>query len=84
MLTAGTDKVTPLPCEALHHSFPFVVLSASMLAAWAAQPDLFLASVREVSWLTAKIEGRVPHALDQCIVWVRQRLTPSDVFPCIE
>jgi len=44
-----------------------------MDAAWAAQPDLLVALEGEVGRQLSQVEGGVPHALDDLVVWVCQR-----------
>jgi len=57
-------------CQISHPSLPFVVLAASMFAAWAEQPDYLIASVGEVARQIALILGRMPPGLDDMVLRV--------------
>jgi hypothetical protein len=50
--------------------------AAFMDTAWAPQPDLLTAPVREASRHLALVEGWVPHVLDELVVGMSQRFLP--------
>jgi hypothetical protein len=73
--------VASMPCQVVDKRLPFVLPAAFMDAAWAPQPDLLTALVREVSRHLALVEGWVPHVLDELEVGVCQRFLPLVVEP---
>jgi len=77
----GAYYVTSIPCQVANTSLPLMVPATSMDAAWAAQPDPFIALVEEVSWQFFLVEGRVPHAPNEMVVSVCQRFL-SLIEPC--
>jgi hypothetical protein len=80
-VTVGADCVASMLCQILNPGLPFMLPAAFMDAAWAPQPDLLIALVREVSRHLALVEGWVPHVLDELVVGVCQRFLPLVVEP---
>jgi hypothetical protein len=72
--TVGADCVASIPCQMSNSGLPLMVPAASMFASCAPQPDLPAALLGEVSWQLAQIEGGVPHALNNLVIRVCQRL----------
>jgi len=70
----GAYNVTSILCQEMNSGLPLMVPATSMVAAWAAQPDPFIALVGKTGWQFAQVLGWVPHALNQLVVRVRQRL----------
>ena len=73
-LTKWADYATSPLSQLVWCGVPLMLSPASMPAAWAAQPDPLVVAMGEVFRLEAMVFGGVPHALDQCVVRVRQRL----------
>jgi hypothetical protein len=70
------DYVTPVFSQIVYPGLPFMLPAAFMYAAWAPQPDLFTAPMGEVNRHLAHVEGWVPHAVDELVIGVCQRLLP--------
>jgi hypothetical protein len=68
--------VASASCQVTNAGLPFMLPAAFMDAAWAPQPDPLMALVGEISRHFAKVVGWVPHALDDLVVGVCQRLPP--------
>jgi len=58
-----------------------MVPAASVDAAWAPQPNPFIALVGEVSRNLAQVERGVPHAVDELVIGVCQRFLPLVIEP---
>jgi hypothetical protein len=80
-VTVGAAYVASMFCQIVDPGLPFMLPAAFMDAAWAPQPDLLMALVREVSRHLAWIEGWVPHALYELVVGMSQRFIPLLVEP---
>lgn len=82
----GASKVAFPNCQVANYGLPLMVPATFMDTAWALQPDLLVALVGEVSRQLAQIEGRVPHALDDVVVGVRQHFLSLGIetFSCDE
>jgi len=74
-VTGGTDYVASISCHigchVSHPTFPFVVPSALVFAAWAAQPDDCTAGMGEVARHLAQALGGMPPGLDEVVLRVR-------------
>jgi hypothetical protein len=68
----GADHAVSILSQMVNPGLPLVVPAASMDAAQAAQPDHSAAFVDEVAGKLARVEGWVPHALEDLVVWVCQ------------
>ena len=73
-LTERADEAVSTPSQTVNPGFPLMLSPAPMLAAWAEESDPLSAPRSEVCRLLALVTGGVPHALEECIVWVHQRL----------
>jgi len=63
--------VASILCQGVTPGLPLMDPAAFMDAAWAAQPDLLIAFMGEFGRQLSQVEGGVPHALNQLVVWVR-------------
>jgi hypothetical protein len=80
--TVRADCVTFINCQTVNLGLPFMLPAAFVNAAWAPQPDLLCALVREISRHLALVAGWVPHSLDGLVGGVCQSLLPLVVEPC--
>jgi len=76
--TPWADNVTAVSGQVTNLGLPLMV----PVAAVAAQPDPFIASVGEVRWLLAFVEGGVPTGLDEVVVRVSQGLLALGIEAC--
>jgi hypothetical protein len=79
--TVRADYEPPPPCQIFNTGLPVMLPAAFVDAAWAPQPDLFMAPNGEFSRHLAEVAGWVPHSLDELVGGVCQRLLPLAVEP---
>jgi hypothetical protein len=80
--TVRADCVTFIICQSVNLGLPFMLPATFVNAAWAPQPDLLCAPVREISRHLAMVANWVPHSLNELVGGVCQRLLPLVVEPC--
>jgi len=72
----GANNMASSLCQQVNPGLPLMLPATFMNAARAAQPDFLTARMGKISRQLAQVEGGMPHALDDVVVWVRQCFLP--------